>query len=145
MTKSVATITSNEEAVRLRIFDGDLPLDAAGAELLRIERAQHEVTRATVRDLVAELVRIKSAAAWRPINEAPVLSATEVNPWIYKFHCLLQDRREVVYQGEAHYVQLSRSKGSWRLRWYRATGHLCDPQPLFWMPLPDSMEIKDDG
>lgn len=40
-SRSVETVTSNEESVRLRIFDGDLAIDQAGAELLRIEKAQH--------------------------------------------------------------------------------------------------------
>jgi hypothetical protein len=44
-SRLVDTITSNEDSVRLRIFDGDLPADEAMAELLRIERIQHEVTR----------------------------------------------------------------------------------------------------
>lgn len=49
-SRAVDTITSNEDHVRLRIFDGDLPIDQAGAELLRIEREQHAATR---RDLLA--------------------------------------------------------------------------------------------
>ncbi len=51
------TVTSNEEYVRLRIFDGELPISEAGAELLRIERAQHEATRARLRELEARLAR----------------------------------------------------------------------------------------
>lgn len=33
------TITNNEDHVRLRIFDGAIPLDEAGQELLALERA----------------------------------------------------------------------------------------------------------
>jgi hypothetical protein len=48
-SRLVDAITSNEDSVRLRIFDGDLPADEATAELLRIERAQHDVTRRRLR------------------------------------------------------------------------------------------------
>jgi hypothetical protein len=44
-SKTVTTITSNEEYVRMRIFDGDLKIEDAAAELLRIEQAQYEATR----------------------------------------------------------------------------------------------------
>ena len=37
---SVETITSNEQYVRMRIFDGDLQISAASAELIRIAQAQ---------------------------------------------------------------------------------------------------------
>ena len=36
----VATITNNEDYVRMRIFDGDLKVDDAAAELIRIAEAQ---------------------------------------------------------------------------------------------------------
>jgi hypothetical protein len=49
-SRLIANVTSNEDSVRLRIFDGDLPADEAMAELLRIERAQHEVTRRRLRE-----------------------------------------------------------------------------------------------
>lgn len=39
-SKQVDTVTSNESYVRLRIFDGDLLISEAGAELLRIAQAQ---------------------------------------------------------------------------------------------------------
>jgi hypothetical protein len=52
-SRLVDTITSNEDSVRLRIFDGDLPADQATAELLRIELAQHEVTRRRLREAYA--------------------------------------------------------------------------------------------
>ena len=44
-TKTVETIVSNEEHVRLRIYDGELPADEAVKELLRIEVAQHGETK----------------------------------------------------------------------------------------------------
>jgi hypothetical protein len=44
-SKLVDTVASNEEHVRLRIFEGDLPADEATAELLRLEREQHAETR----------------------------------------------------------------------------------------------------
>jgi hypothetical protein len=44
-TKLVDTVTNNEDYVRSRIFDGDLQISEAAAELLRLERSQHEATR----------------------------------------------------------------------------------------------------
>lgn len=44
-TRKIDTITNNEDQVRFQIFSGDLQLSAAGAELLRVERAQHEAER----------------------------------------------------------------------------------------------------
>lgn len=64
-SRSVDYITSNEQHVRMQIFDGDLKIDDAAAELLRIERAQHDATRARVRELseqVNELL-LKARAA----------------------------------------------------------------------------------
>jgi hypothetical protein len=52
-SRLIDTIASNEDSVRMRIFDGDLPADEATAELLRIERAQHEVTRRRLREAYA--------------------------------------------------------------------------------------------
>lgn len=40
------TIASNEEYVRLRIYEGDLEADQATKELLRLEKCQHEAARA---------------------------------------------------------------------------------------------------
>lgn len=39
------TITSNEDHVRLKIYEGDLQLSEAAEELLRIEKAQHDAER----------------------------------------------------------------------------------------------------
>ncbi len=47
------TITNDEDYVRLRIFEGDLKIDDAGKELLRLEKDAHAVTR-------AELLRIQN-------------------------------------------------------------------------------------
>lgn len=58
------TITSNEEHVRMRIFDGDLQISEAAAELLRIERAQH---RREVEYLVGRIV-----ALWKAANASKV-------------------------------------------------------------------------
>lgn len=44
-SRSVDSIAGNEDYVRLRIFDGDLQISEAGAELLRLEKAQHEAER----------------------------------------------------------------------------------------------------
>lgn len=57
---AVDYITSNEQHVRMQIFDGDLKIDDAAAELLRLERAQHDATRARVRELEAELSRMRA-------------------------------------------------------------------------------------
>lgn len=57
-SRSVETITNNEDYVRLRIFDGDLQISEAGAELLRLEKAQHAQTRgalAKANDLLRRL------------------------------------------------------------------------------------------
>jgi len=59
-TKDVKTVTSNEDYVRLRIFDGDLQVSNAGAELLRIERAQHNETRRKLEEAHAELRLLKA-------------------------------------------------------------------------------------
>lgn len=54
-SRTVETLTSNEGAVRLRIFEGDIPLDEAGAELLRIERANNAALRIQIRELQEEI------------------------------------------------------------------------------------------
>ena len=46
-------MTSNEGHVRLRIYDGDLKIDDAAAELLRIEKAQHAAECARHRETQA--------------------------------------------------------------------------------------------
>lgn len=64
-SRAVQTITSNEEYVRMRIFDGDLPVSEAAAELLRIERAHHDATRFQLSEAIAAL-------ADRPVRLRPV-------------------------------------------------------------------------
>lgn len=39
-SRTVDYITNNEDSVRMRIFDGDLPADEATVELLRTEKVQ---------------------------------------------------------------------------------------------------------
>lgn len=39
-SRATETVTSNEEFVRLRIFDGDLQVDEASTELIRLARCQ---------------------------------------------------------------------------------------------------------
>lgn len=46
-------ITTNEQHVRLEIHEGRLPIDEAGAELLRIEKSQRAVERARYEDQLA--------------------------------------------------------------------------------------------
>lgn len=58
-SRFVDTITTNEEHVRMRIFDGDLPIDAAAAELLRIERAQKDSLQRQITDLRRENAKLK--------------------------------------------------------------------------------------
>lgn len=57
-SKEVMTITSNEEYVRMRIYDGDLRIDDAAAELLRIERAQKKSLQRKLNLLRDENVRL---------------------------------------------------------------------------------------
>lgn len=44
-TKLVDSVVSNEEQVRLRIYDGEFTPDNAYQELLRIEQEQHKSTK----------------------------------------------------------------------------------------------------
>ena len=52
---SVDYITSNEQHVRMMIYDGDLPLDQAKDELLRIERAQRAAEVAELKRIIERL------------------------------------------------------------------------------------------
>lgn len=61
-SKSVETIISNEQHVRMRIFDGDFQVADASAELLRIVQAQlasecarHQQTKLALCKALAEL------------------------------------------------------------------------------------------
>lgn len=52
--KEVTDITSNEDHVRLRIYNGDLQVSEAAQELIRLERSQAEEYR---RKWMAEVKR----------------------------------------------------------------------------------------
>ena len=54
------TVTTTEDFVRLRVFDGVIPLDAAGQELLEMERAR---ANAYHRELIALQARFDSLVA----------------------------------------------------------------------------------
>lgn len=62
-TKLVDSIVSNEEHVRLRIFDGEFTPDEALSELLRIEKAQHESTRRIVSEQRAQTALLSHSGA----------------------------------------------------------------------------------
>lgn len=52
---AVDYITSNEQYVRMMIYAGDLPLDQAKDELLRIERAQRAAEVADLKRIIERL------------------------------------------------------------------------------------------
>lgn len=56
----VDTVTSNDEAVRLRIFEGVIPMDQAGLELLELEQTQHAAARSQIRLLRKEITDLKA-------------------------------------------------------------------------------------
>lgn len=58
--REVNTVTSNDEYVRMRIYDGDLPASEGLVELLTLERAQHAATRA---ELIETRARMQEAAS----------------------------------------------------------------------------------
>jgi hypothetical protein len=60
-TRAVETVTSNEELVRMRIFDGDLPPNDAYKALWELERSQHEALWARHREHVARMQEIIEA------------------------------------------------------------------------------------
>lgn len=63
-SRKIETITSNEDQVRFEIFSGALPISEAAAELLRVEKCQHEAERRRHRDSVerlsAEIERLRA-------------------------------------------------------------------------------------
>lgn len=68
--RTIEAVVTNEEHVRLAIYDGRITVDEAGAELLRIEKAQHVaalarhlVTLSRCSVLLTALVRIEHCAA----------------------------------------------------------------------------------
>ena len=44
-TRNIDTITNNEDHIRLKIYDGDLNIDEAGQELLRLTKTQLRIER----------------------------------------------------------------------------------------------------
>lgn len=63
--REVDTVTSHEDYLRLRIYDGDLPIDEAGRELvesllLRCAQLEDEVVR--LRAATAEWIKANAAA-----------------------------------------------------------------------------------
>lgn len=62
-SKSVETITSNEGLVRMKIYDGDLELGDAGAELVRLANAQRDAALDREASTAAALWRAKDAIA----------------------------------------------------------------------------------
>lgn len=63
---SVETITSNEQYVRMRIFDGDLQITDANAELIRLAQEQlasecrrHQQTKIELYKAQARLVELE--------------------------------------------------------------------------------------
>lgn len=55
--KSVPTVTSSEEHVRLKIYDGELPLADATTELVRIELTQKNARLRTLNAALVEALR----------------------------------------------------------------------------------------
>jgi hypothetical protein len=49
------TITNNEDYVRLRIYEGDLKIDEASAEMLRLERCQRQAERLRFEQIIERL------------------------------------------------------------------------------------------
>lgn len=62
-TKEVWTITNNVDAVRMRIYDGDLQISEAGQELLRIEKCQHLATSAQLREAQGKVAYLSQRLA----------------------------------------------------------------------------------
>lgn len=52
---SVDTVTSNEQLVRLRIYEGVIPPEAGGAELIELYRKQAETAEARLREVLRRL------------------------------------------------------------------------------------------
>jgi hypothetical protein len=51
------TITNNEDYVRLRIYEGDLQVSEAAAELLRLARAQHAAECRRLNEHITGLIK----------------------------------------------------------------------------------------
>lgn len=61
-TKLVETITNDEEFIRMRIYDGELNVDQAAEELIRLARAQRD---AAIQLADVRLDRLRAAAQQR--------------------------------------------------------------------------------
>lgn len=84
---------------------------------------------------------------WRPIAEAPVLSADAVKEY-WTFPCLIQTEKGIVGEGFARWVEDGRMKGrreTCTLRWYLGAAdrgrdtRVCH-DPKYFMPLPAKRE-----
>jgi len=67
-TKQVNSITSNEEYVRMRIFDGEFTPDNALEELLRIEKEQHSVTRKKLSEVYNSNFHLENMGFWERLK-----------------------------------------------------------------------------
>lgn len=86
-TKLVDTVVGNEEFVRMRIYDGDLQINEAAEELLRLERCQRQAERILFDTRLKEAHKIISLLKTKekemneetnlPVVEAPALSDLE--------------------------------------------------------------------
>lgn len=73
--REVDYITSNEDHVRSKIYDGSLQISEAAAELLRIEKAQHNATRHELSQAMQEKASLRarlreSAQVYLKLREA---------------------------------------------------------------------------
>lgn len=68
--KTVDTVVTNEEHVRLQIFDGDLNVDDAAKRLIEIERKQHDATRRQMGEWISRAYKAEAAlaATKRPVG-----------------------------------------------------------------------------
>lgn len=54
-SRTVETIVSNDEHVRCRIYDGDIPADSYWQEMARLNAGQLKNTRERLSDMMAQL------------------------------------------------------------------------------------------
>ena len=69
-TRSVETVVSNDEHVRLKIFDGDIPADDYWQDMSRLYQGQLKVTQGRLTEAMSRLAeahdeirRLRSVAA----------------------------------------------------------------------------------
>lgn len=70
-TTEVDYITSNEQHVRSRIYDGSLDISDAAEELLHIEKAQHSSTRYKLKLAYEEIIRLNRELAEKHASDEP--------------------------------------------------------------------------